>query len=93
MNINILQNGINLLEKNVNKSKGKNVISSNIKNYIEFCSTLGLKQLIRVPRRTTSNTCRLALLKHLYLTINLFFAPEKSREQNLLNTIILNFTL
>ena len=73
MNINILQNGINLLQKNVNISEGKNIICSNVKNYIEYCSTLGLKQLIRVPRRTTSNTYRLALLKHLYLTINLFF--------------------
>ena len=56
MNINILQNGINLLEKNpVNTSKGKNVISSNVKNYIEFCSTMGLKQLIKVPTTITSN--------------------------------------
>ena len=36
MSINILQNGVNLLEKNVNTSKGKNVISSDIKSYIEI---------------------------------------------------------
>ena len=49
MNINILQNDINLLEKKpVSTSKGKNVISSNVKNYIEFCSTMGLKQLIKL---------------------------------------------
>ena len=56
MNINILQNSVNLLEKNVNTPKGKNVISSNVKNYIEFCSTLELKQLIKVPARIKSNT-------------------------------------
>ena len=56
MNINILQNDINLLEKKpVSTSKGKNVISSNVKNYIEFCSTMGLKQLIKVPTIITSN--------------------------------------
>ena len=33
MNINILQNSVNLLEKNVNTPKGKNVISSNVKLY------------------------------------------------------------
>ena len=54
--VNILQNVVNLLEKNVNTSKGKIVISSDVKNYIEFCSALGLKQLIKVPARITSNT-------------------------------------
>ena len=96
MNINILQNGENLSEKNVNTSKGKIVISSDVKNYIEFCSTLQLKQLIRVPTKITSNTSTLidhiltssskkkyrpVLLKHLYLTINLFFVPAKSRDK------------
>ena len=56
MNLNILENGVNLLEKNINASKGKIVISSDVKNYIEFCSTLALKQLINVPTRITSNT-------------------------------------
>ena len=32
MNINILQNGINLLEKNINPFKRKNAISSDVKN-------------------------------------------------------------
>ena len=53
MNINILKNGVNLLEKNVKTFKGKIVISSDVKNYIEFCSTLGLKQLIKLPTRVT----------------------------------------
>ena len=59
MNINILQNGVNLLEKDVNTSQGKNLISSDVKNYIEFCSTLGLKQLIKVSARITSNNSTL----------------------------------
>ena len=56
MNINILQYSVNLLETNVITSKGKNVISPDAKNYIEFYSTLGLKQLIKIPTRITSNT-------------------------------------
>ena len=59
MNINILQNGVNLLEKNINTSKGKIAFSSDVKNYIEFCSTLGLVQLIKVPTRITCNTSTL----------------------------------
>ena len=59
MNINILQNDDNSLEKNINTSKGKIVIGSDVKNYIEFCSTLGLKQLIKVPTRITSNNSTL----------------------------------
>ena len=35
------------------------MISSDVKNYIEFCSTLALKQLIKVPTQLTSNTCTL----------------------------------
>ena len=42
-----------LLEKNVNTSKGKIEISSDVNNYIEFHS---IKQLIKVPKRITSNT-------------------------------------
>ena len=56
MNINILQNGVNFLKKHVNTSKGKTVISSYVKNFTEFSSTLGLKQLVRVPTRITPNT-------------------------------------
>ena len=59
MNINILQNGVSLLEKNLNTSRGKTVISPDVKSYIEFCSTLGLKQLIKAPTRITSSTSTL----------------------------------
>ena len=41
MNMNVLQTVVNLLEKSVNTSEGKIVISSDVKTYIEFCSTLG----------------------------------------------------
>ena len=44
---------MNLLEKNFNTSKGKTVISSDIKSYIEFRSALGLIQLIRAPTKIT----------------------------------------
>ena len=43
----------------VNTSKGKNVISLDVKNYIKFCLTLELKQLIKAPTRTTCNTSTL----------------------------------
>ena len=66
MNKSILQNGENLLEKNVNTSREKIVISLDVKNYIEFCLTLGLKQLIKVPTRITSNTS--TLIDHHILT-------------------------
>ena len=59
MNINILQNGVSLLEKNVSISKGNIAINSDVKNYTEFCSTLGLKQLIKVLTGITSNTSTL----------------------------------
>ena len=63
MNINILQNGVNLLEKNVNTPKRKVVISSDVKNYTEFCSTRGSNQLIKVPTKITSNT--FTLINHI----------------------------
>ena len=59
MNINILQNGLSLSEKNVSTSKGNIAIKSDVKNYTEFCSTLGLEQLIKVSTGITSNTSTL----------------------------------
>ena len=44
------------VEKNASTSKWKMIISSDVKNYIKFCSTLGLKQLIKVPTRITFNS-------------------------------------
>ena len=54
-------------KKNVSTSKGKIVISSDVKNYIEFCSILELKQLIKIPTRISSNTS--TLINHI-LTSN-----------------------
>ena len=65
INIDILQNGVNLLEKNVNTSKRKIVISSDVRNYIEFGSTLGFKQLIKVLTRIVSKTS--TLIDHIAL--------------------------
>ena len=48
------------VEKNANTSKWKMIISSDVKNYIKFCSTLGLKQLIKVPTKITFNSFPLA---------------------------------
>ena len=39
MNINILQNGVNLIEKRLNTSKWKNVISSDVKSYTDIIET------------------------------------------------------
>ena len=40
------------------------MISSDIKNYTEFCSTMGLKQLIKVPTRVTFNIS--TLIDHIF---------------------------
>ena len=101
MNINILQNGVNLLEKNENTSKGKIVISSDIKKYFEFCSTLILKRLIRVPIRVTFSTSilieyiltssseKLSLSDHQRI-----FCTRKIERKNLkTSTIIVHFAL
>ena len=62
LNINLLQNGIYILDKNNNFLD--NVISSSIiKKYKEFCCTFGLKQIIQHPTRITCNTS--TLLDHI----------------------------
>ena len=68
MKINDLQNGENLLEKNINTSKGKIAINSDVKSYIEFCSTLRLKQLIKIPTRIKSNIS--TLIDHILISTN-----------------------
>ena len=86
MNINILQNGVNLLEKNSNTSKGKTVISSDVKSYIEFCSTLGLKQLIKAPTRITSSTS--TLIDHILTS-----SSEKVVQAGIIKTSLSNHQL
>ena len=66
MKINDLQNGENFLEKNINTSKGKIAINSDVKSYIEFCSTLRLKQLIKIPTRIKSNIS--TLIDHILIS-------------------------
>ena len=86
MNKSILQNGENLLEKNVNTSKEKTVISLDVKNYIEFCLTLGLKQLIKVPTRITSNTS--TLIDHILTS-----SSEKVVQAGIIETSLSDYQL
>ena len=103
---NILENGVNLLEKNVNTSKRKVVSSSDV--ILNFWSKMELNQLIKVlPRKTyiastfidyiltrsSEKAVEPVLLKNVYLAINFFFAQKNSREKILVNTIILHFGL
>ena len=65
MNINILQNGVNLIEKRLNTSKWKNVISSDVKSYTGIIETsLSDHQLIFC----TWKIKRAEPKKHNYLT-------------------------
>ena len=53
-NINLFLNGSYILEKkNILNSKS---IPSDVKSYHEFCTYFGLKQLIKVPTRTTTSS-------------------------------------
>ena len=54
MNMNILQNGGNLFERNAKTSKGKILIQM-FKTILNPTSTVGLKQLIKVSTRITCN--------------------------------------
>ena len=60
-NINILHNNKSILEcnKNVICNIDDTTISSISKQYIDFCSTFALKQLIRYPTRVTSKSSTL----------------------------------
>ena len=70
-----------LVRKNVITSKGKIAISSDVKNYIEFCSTLGLKQLIKVPTRIISNTS--TLIDHILTS-----SSEKVVQAGIIETLL-----
>ena len=54
-NINLFLNGSNILEKKKNILNRKS-IPSDIKSYHEFCIFFGLKQLIKVPTKTTTSS-------------------------------------
>ena len=59
VNINILSNGENIFDKYKDKSKRKSVFGAVAKKYVQICSTLGLKQLIKHPTRITCHTSTL----------------------------------
>ena len=58
-NINILDNGENILDKYKDMSKRKSNFGAIPKRYAEICSTLGLKQLTKHPTRITCHTSTL----------------------------------
>ena len=58
-NINILDNGENILDKYKDMSKRKSNFGAIPKKYAQICSTLGLKQLIKHPTRITCHTSTL----------------------------------
>ena len=58
-NINILDNGQNLLDKYKDMNQRKSNFAAIPKKYAQICSTLGLKQLIKHPTRITCHTSTL----------------------------------
>ena len=52
-NINLF---LNFLEKNILNSKS---IPNDVKSYHEFCTFFGLKQLIKVPTKTTTSSSKI----------------------------------
>ena len=59
ININLLQNGKNILHENKNNFGDKNAIHSLLKQYKHFLTNFGLKQLIKTPTRVTRDTTTL----------------------------------
>ena len=57
--INILDNGHNILDKYKDMSKRKSSFGAITKTYAQSCSTLGLKQLINHPTRKTCHASTL----------------------------------
>ena len=78
LNINIHQNGSILEEENKNVIKDADKVSSETKQYLEFCKTFGLKQLIKSPTRVMPNTSN--LMDHILTNTN-----EKSTQCGLVN--------
>ena len=56
--------GSTLGEENKNIIKGVNKVSSETKNYLKFCKSFGLKQLIKSPTRVTPYTS--TLIDHIW---------------------------
>ena len=58
-NINVLHQGINVFKADNRTSERLENIPSLTKQYKEFCSVFGLKQIIQEPTRTTCSTSSL----------------------------------
>ena len=78
-NINILDNGENILDKYKDMSKRKSNLGAIPKKYAQICSTLGLKQLIKHPTRTTCHTS--TLIDHIITN-----CEEKVTQSGVINT-------
>ena len=65
-NINILNNGENILDKYKDISKRKSNFGAIPKKYAQICSTLGLKNLVKHPTRIT---CHISTLVDHIITI------------------------
>ena len=86
--VNIFNNGENILDKYNDMSKRKSNLGSITKKYAKIYSCLGLKQLIKHHTRITCYTSphlkekvnKVALSALYYLSISLFLALGKSRE-------------
>ena len=76
-NINILNNGENILDKYKGMSKRKFNFGAIPKKYAQICFTLGLKQLINHPTKITPQL----------LLITLLLTVEKSLHKVLLSTL------
>ena len=72
-NINILDNGENILDKYTDLSKRKFHVGAIPKTYAQICSTLEKTVKKRLHKRVLSAPS--------YLTISLYFALGKTREQ------------
>ena len=80
-NINILDNGENILNKYKNMSKRKSNFGAIPKKYAQICSTLGLKQLIKQPTRITCHTS--TLIDHIITN-----SEEKVAKGGVINTLL-----
>ena len=78
-NINILNNGENILDNYKDISKRKSNLGATPKKYAQICSTLGLKQLIKHPTRITCHTS--ALIDHIITN-----CEEKITQSGVINT-------
>ena len=78
-NINILDNGENILDKYKDMSKRKSNLGAIPKKYAQICSTLGLQQLIKHPTRITCHTS--TLIDHIITN-----CEEKVTQSGVINT-------